>query len=221
MPDKKVLLSASILSSDFKNLEKEILSLNLSGIDEFHLDIMDGHFVQNISFGQPIIKSLRSLTDLPLEAHLMVDNPSDHIESLFDLGIDIFTFHFESKEQTSQIIRLLSEKEIKIGLAVNPDTKISEITPYLEFIDRVLFMTVYPGKGGQSYLSFVEEKISEFVNKYSNKNILIGVDGGIKAETIKQAYKSGARIFISGTGILNNELGYVGAVNELRKAILK
>jgi ribulose-phosphate 3-epimerase len=219
MQDKEIIISASILSSNFKNLEKEIKSLNLSGIDEFHIDIMDGHFVENISFGQPLVQTIRSLARLPVEAHLMVDNPTNHVASLSEMGVDIFTFHIESSDNPKDVIDLLSKTKTKIGIAINPDTEIDEILPFLDVIDRVLLMTVYPGKGGQSYLSFVEEKIKKLANNNKSKNLLIGVDGGIKSETIKSPFDCGARMFVSGTGILNNDLGYLGAVSQLRKSI--
>jgi len=219
MPDKDIIISASILSSNFKNLEKEIKSLNFSGIDEFHIDIMDGHFVENISFGQPLLRTIRSLTSLPIEAHLMVNNPANHINSLFEIGVDIFTFHIESLDNPKDVIEMLSKTKMKKGIAINPDTEISKILPFLDIIDRVLLMTVYPGKGGQSYLSFVEEKIEKLAKINKSNDFLIGVDGGIKSETIKSPYDCGARMFVSGTGILNNDLGYLGAVNQIRKSI--
>ncbi|MEC7837176.1 MAG: ribulose-phosphate 3-epimerase [Chloroflexota bacterium] len=219
MSKKDIIISASILSSDFKNLEKEIKSLNLSGIDEFHLDIMDGHFVKNISFGQPILETVRSLTTLPIEAHLMVDTPINYIESFLDIGINIFTFHIESESNTKEVIDLVRSSKGKIGIAINPDTDLREILPFINDIDRVLFMTVYPGKGGQSYLDFVEEKINNLVKMDESKDLIIGVDGGIKADTISRPYKCGVRMFVSGTGILNNDLGFLGAVNELRQSI--
>tara|TARA_B100000579_G_scaffold86857_3_gene68138 strand:- start:12485 stop:13144 length:660 start_codon:yes stop_codon:yes gene_type:complete len=219
MLDKDIIISASILSSNFKNLEKEIKSLNLSGINEFHIDIMDGHFVENISFGQPLVQTVRSLTKLPLEAHLMVNNPINHAVSLSEIGVDIFTFHIESSDNPKEVIDILCNTKTKIGIAINPDTEINEIVPFLDFIDRVLFMTVYPGKGGQSYLPFVEEKIKSLAEIDKSGDLLIGVDGGIKSETIKRPFECGARMFVSGTGILNNELGYLGAVNQLRKTI--
>ena len=218
MNDKNIIISAYIFSSDFRNLEKEIKALNFSGIDEFHLDIMDGHFVESISFGHPIVQSGRNLTDLPIEVHLMVDNPIEYIDSFLEIGVNIFTFHIESIDNPSKLINKIKESNSEVGIALNPDTEINQIVPYLDDIDRVLFMTVYPGKGGQSYLKFVNEKIKLFVSDFSSKNILVGVDGGIKSETIKGPYDCGARMFVSGTGILNNDLGYLGAVNDLRKS---
>ena len=218
MIDKDIIISASILSSDFRNLEKEIKALNFSGIDEFHLDIMDGHFVENISFGQPIVQTVRNLTNLPIEVHLMVDNPMKYIDSFLEIGVNIFTFHIESVSNPTKLISRIKESDSDVGIAINPDSEISQITPFLDDIDRVLFMTVYPGKGGQSYLKFVNEKIKLFVSDFSSKNILVGVDGGIKSETIKEPYDCGARMFVSGTGILNNDLGYLGAVKDLRKS---
>jgi|TARA_B110000263_G_scaffold41784_1_gene33675 ribulose-phosphate 3-epimerase len=221
MENKNVVISVSILSSNFMNLEKEITSLNFSGIDEFHLDVMDGHFVDNISFGLPIINCVRSLTELPIETHMMVDDPYSFVESFAKSKINTFTFHVESKSNIRDTISLLKEKKIRIGLVINPDTPISAIEPYINDIDRVLFMTVYPGQGGQNYILSVNDKINEFAKKYSNNNILIGVDGGIKLDTIKNSFLSGARMFISGTGILDSKLGYLGVVKEFRKTILK
>jgi ribulose-phosphate 3-epimerase len=182
---------------------------------------MDGHFVDNISFGLPIINCVRSLTELPIETHMMVDDPYSFVESFAKSKINTFTFHVESKSNIRDTISLLKEKKIRIGLVINPDTPISAIEPYINDIDRVLFMTVYPGQGGQNYILSVNDKINEFAKKYSNNNILIGVDGGIKLDTIKNSFLSGARMFISGTGILDSKLGYLGVVKEFRKTILK
>jgi len=221
MENKNVVISVSILSSNFMNLEKEITSLNFSGIDEFHVDVMDGQLLYNISFGLPIINCVRSLTELPIETHMMVDDPYSFVESFAKSKINTFTFHVESKSNIRDTISLLKEKKIRIGLVINPDTPISAIEPYINDIDRVLFMTVYPGQGGQNYILSVNDKINEFAKKYSNNNILIGVDGGIKLDTIKNSFLSGARMFISGTGILDSKLGYLGVVKEFRKTILK
>ena len=125
MKNKDIFLSASILSSDFKNLENEITALNQSGIDEFHLDVMDGNFVESISFGDPIIKTVRSLTSIPIEAHLMVDKPNNFVENFAKLGVDIFTFHIESKSDILKTISNIKNNGMKVGIALNPDT------PYL------------------------------------------------------------------------------------------
>jgi ribulose-phosphate 3-epimerase len=221
MENREIVISVSILSSDFKNLKKEITSLNFSGIDEFHLDVMDGHFVDNISFGLPIVNCVRSLTSLPIETHMMVDDPYSLVESYGKSKVNIFTFHVESKSNIRTTIDLLKEKKMKIGLALNPDTPITAIEPFISDLDRVLFMTVYPGKGGQEYIMSVNDKINEFALKYKNNSILIGVDGGIKLNTIKNSFLSGARMFVSGTGILNSDLGYLGVVKKFRNTILK
>ena len=130
MIDKDIIISASILSSDFRNLEKEIKALNFSGIDEFHLDIMDGHFVENISFGQPIVQTVRNLTNLPIEVHLMVDNPMKYIDSFLEIGVNIFTFHIESVSNPTKLISRIKESDSDVGIAINPDSEISQITPF-------------------------------------------------------------------------------------------
>ena len=218
MKKNNILISPSILAADFSMLGQEVTNIDIAGADWIHLDIMDGHFVESISFGHPIVQSVRNLTDLPIEVHLMVDNPIEYIDSFLEIGVNIFTFHIESVDNPSKLINKIKESDSEVGIALNPDTEINQIAPYLDDIDRVLFMTVYPGKGGQSYLKFVNEKIKLFVSDFSSKNILVGVDGGIKSETIKEPYDCGARMFVSGTGILNNVLGYLGAVNDLRKS---
>ena len=218
MKKNNTLISPSILAADFSMLGQEVANIDNAGADWIHLDIMDGHFVESISFGHPIVQSVRNLTDLPIEVHLMVDNPIEYIDSFLEIGVNIFTFHIESIDNPSKLINKIKESNSEVGIALNPDTEINQIVPYLDDIDRVLFMTVYPGKGGQSYLKFVNEKIKLFVSDFSSKNILVGVDGGIKSETIKGPYDCGARMFVSGTGILNNDLGYLGAVNDLRKS---
>ena len=220
MQNKELFLSVSILSSDFKNLEKEIISLNHSGIDEFHLDVMDGNFVESISFGDPIIKAVRSLTSIPIEAHLMVDNPNNYVKNFSELGVDIFTFHIESKSNILETISNIKKHKMKVGIAINPDTPTSMVEPYIDQIERILFMTVYPGKGGQKYMEKVNDKILEFSKKLDNQQLLLAIDGGVKIDTIYGGYNAGARLFVSGTGILNSELGYKGAVIEFNKIIL-
>ena len=214
------IISTSILSSNFKNLHNEIKDIENCGTDEIHIDVMDGEFVENLSFGLPIINTIRSSTKLPLEGHMMVNYPIKYVKSFADAGIDIFTFHIESKSPIMKTIELIKKQNLKVGIAINPDSSISLLQKYIDYIDRIIFMSVYPGKGGQKYIQSTEDKMIEFLSLNKNKNILLGVDGGIKSETIRGAYNAGARLFISGTGILDNKLGYYGAIDQLRRATL-
>ena len=206
---KKILISPSILAGDFSQLGKDIKKLENAGADMIHVDVMDGHFVPNITIGPPVIKSLRKYTDLPFDVHLMISPVHKYIEDFSKAGSDIITIHPEATENVKDSIDLIKSLEKKVGLSLNPDTPINTIEKYLDQIDLVLVMTVYPGFGGQKFISKVLNKIKNLKNiKDENKfRFDIEVDGGVNFENNKLAIEAGANILVSGTTIFKNNDG--------------
>ena len=193
-------LSPSILASDLLNLGAEIKKIEQSGSKYVHIDIMDGVFVPNISFGLPIISAVKSCTDLVLDVHLMIVEPDRYIEDVIKCGADIVTFHLEAldHDRIIEACNLIHSLGKKVGISIKPATPYSDVVPYLDSIDMVLVMTVEPGFGGQSFMHDTMDKVREL--RKINKDIDIEVDGGINNETIKIARDSGANIFVLGTG---------------------
>ena len=206
---KKILISPSILAGDFSQLGKDIQKLEDAGADMIHVDVMDGHFVPNITIGPPVIKSLRKYTDLPFDVHLMISPVHKYIEDFSKAGSDIITIHPEATENVKDSIDLIKSLGKKVGLSLNPDTTIDKIEKYLDQIDLVLVMTVYPGFGGQKFISKVLNKIKNLKNiKDENKfRFDIEVDGGVNFENNKLAIEAGANILVSGTTIFKNNDG--------------
>ncbi len=206
---KKILISPSILAGDFSQLGKDIQKLENAGADMIHVDVMDGHFVPNITIGPPVIKSLRKYTDLPFDVHLMISPVHKYIEDFSKAGSDIITIHPEATENVKDSIDLIKSLGKKVGLSLNPDTPIDKIEKYLDQIDLVLVMTVYPGFGGQKFISKVLNKIKNLKNiKDENKfRFDIEVDGGVNFENNKLAIEAGANILVSGTTIFKNNDG--------------
>ena len=206
---KKILISPSILAGDFSQLGKDIQKLEDAGADMIHVDVMDGHFVPNITIGPPVIKSLRKYTDLPFDVHLMISPVHKYIEDFSKAGSDIITIHPEATENVKDSIDLIKSLGKKVGLSLNPDTTIDVIEKYLDQIDLVLVMTVYPGFGGQKFISKVLNKIKNLKNiKDENKfRFDIEVDGGVNFENNKLAIEAGANILVSGTTIFKNNDG--------------
>ena len=217
---KKILISPSILAGDFSQLGKDIQKLENAGADMIHVDVMDGHFVPNITIGPPVIKSLRKYTDLPFDVHLMISPVHKYIEDFSKAGSDIITIHPEATENVKDSIDLIKSLGKKVGLSLNPDTPIHKIEKYLDQIDLVLVMTVYPVFGGQKFISKVLNKIKNLKNiKDENKfRFDIEVDGGINFENNKLAIEAGANILVSGTTIFKNNDGDIKKNIDLLRA---
>ncbi len=206
---KKILISPSILAGDFSQLGKDIKKLENAGADMIHVDVMDGHFVPNITIGPPVIKSLRKYTDLPFDVHLMISPVHKYIEDFSKAGSDIITIHPEATENIKDSINLIKNLGKKVGLSLNPDTPINIIEEYLDQINLVLVMTVYPGFGGQKFISKILDKIKNLKTIKDEKRFQfdIEVDGGINFENNKLAIEAGADILVSGTTIFKNNDG--------------
>ena len=200
----KLKIGVSILSSDLSNLKNECSRIIESGSDFIHIDIMDGHFVDNLTFGPPVIKSIRKNNDYLLDCHLMVSEPDKWIIPIYESGGNIFTFHIESTDNPLNIIKKVKELKMKCGIAISPETKIESILYLIDKIDLVLIMTVKPGFGGQIILEETFHKISNLRKLYPNLDIEI--DGGINKNNIKKLKSLGANMIVSGSDLLKGDL---------------
>ncbi len=216
---KKIQISPSILSADFSQLGNEINRLEQSGADMIHVDVMDNHFVPNLTIGPPVIKSLRKYTSLPFDVHLMIDPVHKYIKNFADAGSDIITIHPEATENLLESLNLIKNLNKKVGVSLNPNTKIEVIENLLDKIDLVLVMSVYPGFGGQKFMPEVLEKISNLKKIKDNKkfNFDIEVDGGINFENNKKVIDAGANILVSGTTIFKENNGDIKKNIDLLK----
>ena len=196
---KKIL--PSILSADFANLERDIKELENIGIDMFHIDVMDGNFVPNISFGFPIIEAIRPKTDKIFDCHLMIANPENYVEQFCKIGCDMISFHIEATNHADRLIQVMKDNGKKAGIVLNPQTSLESIKYLLPKVDYVLIMTVNPGFGGQKFIPEMLEKIEELakIREEKNYNFLIEVDGGINVETSKACRDKGADILVCGS----------------------
>ena len=218
---KKIQISPSILSADFSQLGNEIKKLEQGGADMIHVDVMDGHFVPNLTIGPPVIKRLRNYTQIPFDVHLMISPVHKYIKDYADAGADIITIHPEATENLEESINLIKKLNKKIGLSLNPDTPINIIKKNLPSIDLVLIMSVYPGFGGQKFIPKVIDKIKELKNIKEKQNIKfdIEVDGGIDFKNSKLVVEAGANILVSGTTIFKNNNGNIKKNIETLKSI--
>lgn len=208
-----IIVSPSILSADFANLEDEIKSVTTVGAKWVHVDVMDGHFVPNITIGYPVVKSLRKATSATLDVHLMIENPDKYIQDFIQAGSDVITFHVEAAESKSyKCIEMIKEAGVKAGISIKPKTSVKEIIPYLNLVDMVLIMTVEPGFSGQIFMPKAASKIAE-VKNFAPNLPLIQVDGGINDKTAKQCRNLGANCFVAGN--------YVFKADDRKLAIKK
>jgi ribulose-phosphate 3-epimerase len=202
---KEMILSPSILSADFGILAEQIKKAENAGAEWLHIDVMDGHFVPNISFAMPVIKSIRKYTDMFFDVHLMIDKPERYIEEFIKSGADGVTFHIEATEKPRECIELIRKYNKLVGISLNPNTDVSAIEEYLSEVDMVLVMSVEPGYGGQKYITSVNEKIRYLRNKLG-EDFKIEVDGGINADNIDTAINAGANIIVAGTAVFNDDI---------------
>ncbi|WP_123054111.1 ribulose-phosphate 3-epimerase [Clostridium sp. JN-1] len=196
-------IAPSILSADFSKLGEDVKMLDKSGADWIHIDVMDGLFVPNISFGVPVIKSIRKVTSLPFDVHLMIEKPDRYIEDFVKSGADIITVHYEADKHLDRTINYIKSFGVKAAVALNPATSVESIKYLIPTLDMVLIMTVNPGFGGQKYIKYCSDKIRELRNLSNkvNKDLLIEVDGGITVENIEEAAKCGANIMVAGSAV--------------------
>jgi len=217
---KKIQISPSILSADFSQLGNEIKRLEEGGADLIHVDVMDGHFVPNLTIGPPVIKALKKNCSIKFDVHLMISPVHKYIDAYADAGADIITFHPEATDDLSASIKKIKDFGKKVGVSLNPETSVSVIRDYLDQIDLVLIMSVNPGFGGQKFMPEVLEKIKELRNKQKEKNIDfdIEIDGGINFENSKMVIEAGANILVSGTTIFKSNNGDIKKNIDLLKS---
>ena len=209
-----IIISPSILSADFANLERDIKSVEAAGAEWLHVDVMDGHFVPNITIGVPVVKSLRKVTNLVLDVHLMIENPEHYVEPFVKAGADIITFHYEATNNCEALIDLIHSFGVKAGISIKPKTSPEAIFPLLDTVEMVLVMTVEPGFGGQSFIHDCAGKIP-VIRENAPSDLIIQVDGGINNVTSKICTSLGANCLVAGNYIFNSE-NISEAVKSLR-----
>ncbi len=195
-----VLIAPSILSSDFARLAEEAARMKECGADWLHVDVMDGHFVPNLTIGAPVVKCLREVTDLPLDCHLMISEPLRYVPDFLEAGADTITFHVEAESDVGETIAAIKAGGARAGLAIKPNTEVEAALPYLDQLDMVLVMTVEPGFGGQSYMD-MSAKLRRLVEARGERALDLQVDGGLNPETVKHAAEAGANVIVAGSAV--------------------
>lgn len=224
MKKRNIIIAPSILTAPFDKLSKTIKELENANADYLHLDIMDGVFVPPITFGEKIVSDIKKVTKLPLDTHLMIINPENHIENFAKSGSDIISVHIEGNVHVHRLIMKIRSYGIKAGIVLNPHTPVSMIAPIIDDIDHILLMSVDPGYGGQKFIKSVYKKITEARKLIENRNIALSVDGGINFETAKNVINAGADFLVAGSAIIDSEnkiltiekLRNAGSVEEMR-----
>ena len=221
MGNNRVKLAPSILSADFARLAEQVAEATSAGADYIHIDVMDGHFVPNISIGIPIVASLRPRTNLPLDVHLMIQHPEQYVSQFADSGADIITVHVEACSSLHRLIHSIKELNVKAGIALNPATTLTSIEEILPYLDLVLIMSVEPGYGGQSFIQSSLDKISRLRKMLDNKklNAELEVDGGITIDNAPGIVKAGASVLAIGSSIFNAKKGISQTMQMFRKAV--
>jgi ribulose-phosphate 3-epimerase len=214
-----VKIAPSILSSDFSRLAEEIKAVVEAGAELLHVDVMDGHFVPNLTFGPPVIKAIRKVTDVPFDVHLMISNPDQYLEDYAQAGADYIGVHVEVCPHLNRTLNRIAELGKKPVAVLNPHTPLCSIENVLDLLSMVLVMSVNPGFGGQKFIPSSVDKVAELHAMLSRRglDVPIQVDGGIQADTIGQVAAAGARVFVSGSGVFGHASGYKAAMDEMRE----
>ncbi len=213
----KVLVSPSILASDFSRLGEDVKRVEDAGCDMLHLDIMDGHFVPNLTFGPPLVASIRKNSALLFDTHLMLTNPLDYVKPFAEAGADSITFHVESENDPLEVIEAIRAQGCSVGISVKPGTSAKALEQYIGLVDMVLVMTVEPGFGGQSFMADMIPKVAEVFAMFREKNPegFIEVDGGIDARTAPEIIRAGAGVLVAGTAVFRAKEGAAEAIRTL------
>lgn len=201
----KIIIAPSILTASFSNLESTIKELEEAGADYLHLDIMDGSFVPQITFGSKIVSDIKKITSLPLDVHLMIVSPEKHIDDFAKAGADIISVHYEGNIHLHKLIMQIKSHNVKAGIVLNPHTRVDVIEPFIDDIDNVLIMSVNPGFGGQKFITNSIKKIEETKKLIGQREIIISVDGGINLNTCSDVIKAGANLLVAGSAIIDSK----------------
>ena len=199
-----ILIAPSILSADFANLERDIKAVETAGADWLHVDVMDGHFVPNITIGVPVVKSLKKVSNIPLDVHLMIEHPEKYIEPFALAGADILTIHYETVANPKEVLQKIREHGMKAGISVKPKTVAKVLDGLYDYIDLILVMTVEPGFGGQAFMENCCSKL-KYYKSLNLENIYLEVDGGINDKTAKIAVENGANVLVAGNYVYNSD----------------
>ena len=217
----QIKISPSILSADFTRLAEQVREAEEAGVDYIHVDVMDGHFVPNITIGPLIVKALRPVTKLPLDVHLMIENPELYLEDFSKAGADIITVHQEATPHLHSTIQQIHDLGLRAGVSINPSTSVSTLDEIISEVDLVLVMSVNPGFGGQSYIHSCTSKISKVRGMLDNcgSSADLEVDGGVNVDTVKEVIGAGANAFVAGSAIFNDKRSVAENVSALREKI--
>jgi len=218
-----VKIAPSILSADFANLGASVVAAEAGGADYIHVDVMDGHFVPNMTLGPLVVAAVRRVTQLPLDVHLMIEAPERYLADFATAGADILTVHVETCPHLHRTVQQITELGVKPGVTLNPATPLEAIWEILPFVEQVLVMTVNPGFGGQSYISTMTDKISRLANVAARRGLRldIEVDGGIDTETAQEVVAAGANVLVAGTAVFQHSDGIAAGIAALRRVAVK
>ena len=221
MKSRRVKLAPSILSADFSRLGEQVAEVAKAGADYIHVDVMDGHFVPNITIGAPVVASLRSWTDLPLDVHLMIERPEAHISQFAEAGADIITVHVEAAAHLHRLVEAIKGLGVRVGVSLNPATPLSSLDEVLPLLDLVLVMTVNPGFGGQTFIGSMMDKITRLRKILDDRQAKaeLEVDGGITTSIAPKVAEAGAEVLVAGAAIFGSKQGPGKALREMRKAL--
>jgi len=221
MKSRRVKLAPSILSADFSRLGEQVAEVAKAGADYIHVDVMDGHFVPNITIGAPVVASLRSWTDLPLDVHLMIERPEAHVSQFAEAGADIITVHVEAAAHLHRLVEAIKGLGVKVGVSLNPATPLSSLDEVLPLLDLVLVMTVNPGFGGQAFISSMMDKITRLRKILDDRQLRaeLEVDGGITANIAPKVAEAGAEVLVAGAAIFGSKQGAAKALQDMKKAL--
>ena len=214
-----VKVSPSILASNFSSLGEEVQSITKAGADYIHVDVMDGHFVPNLTIGPDVVKSIRDKSDIPFDVHLMIDPVQPYIEGFVNAGADIISIHPEANDDTDACLKKIKSHNVKAGLAINPDTNWEAVKPYMDILDLILVMSVYPGFGGQKFISSALDKLKLLRKEIdqSGRDIELEIDGGINFENIQSVIDVGADVIVAGTTVFTGgQSEYANNIKKLR-----